>query len=108
MGRDINEIYDDTVVKYTLNIPKELYYKVAILTAKGTKYGGRKSVFLRELIENAVTDERLPTPKEYKELSAGRAYEPPKRYSGFIGGLLRNSYRWIWFRKKYLDKKHVW
>ncbi len=101
----MNEIYDDTIIKYTINIPKELYCKLARKTRKGSRYGGRKSVYIRELLERSLVDERPATMKEMVEMyQTGSVYEPPRRFSGFIDGLLRNSYRFAWFKKKMLDR----
>ena len=69
--REVNEIYDDGIIKYTLNIPKDLYLKISKHTGRTTKYGGRKSTYIREVLEQALTDERIPTQQEFEKLSVG-------------------------------------
>lgn len=104
VDRPINEIYDDTIIKYTLNIPLELYARITKKTRKGTKYGGRRSVYLRELIERDLVNERPVSGTELKTLMQGEVTEPARRFSGFIDGLLANSFRWVNFRRKHLTK----
>lgn len=107
--KDINEIYDDRVHKLTINIPLVQYDLIAQATRKGTKYLGRKGVFIREAIneklQRMIVDERPPSKEEYESLlKTGKPADPPHRFSGFIDGLLSNSFKWAWFRKKQLDK----
>ena len=117
IGRDdpTNEIYEDTIIKYTLNIPMQQYAKISKATTKRSKYGGRKSTFIREAIdeklkrlypnESPVTiRELLQREKEGKICEPERVYEPPHRFLGFIGGLLRSPFKLNWFRKKLESK----
>lgn len=128
-SREINEIADDMIIKYTLNIPKDLYRKICVKTSKNTRYLGRKSPFIREILERALMDERIPTEAEFKALNKGtvtkpslktqlwwawygfkRKYvyhlprasylDPPKRFEGFKGGLTKPSLWIYWKRKK--------
>ena len=104
----MREIYEDTIIKYTLNIPIQLYGQIAQVTQKRTKYGGRKSTFIREAIDEKLArlygaQDRPPISRtELLKLEQGQVYEPPRRYSGFISGLL-----WTWYRNKYLDKTRL-
>jgi len=98
--------YDCGVIKYTINIPIPLYAKMSKKTGKHTKYRGIKSVYIRDLIERDVVNERPVTMKELlRRETRGQIYEPPKRYEGFLSSL-RNSFRWRKFRKK-LDRFQV-
>lgn len=128
-NREINEIADDMIIKYTLNIPKDLYRKLCVRTGKNTRYLGRKSTYLRELLENALTNEHIPTEAEFKALNKGevtrpslktqlwwawyrfkrkyiyrkrpgRFLNPPKRFEGFRDGLTNPSVWMHWKRKK--------
>jgi len=103
-----NEIYDDTIIKYTLNIPKEWMAKISHKTRKGTKYNGHKSTYLREIIERDLVQEKPISKRKLRYLEKkdqAEVYEPPRRFEGFLGGLLRNSFCFSWFRKKMLDRE---
>lgn len=99
-----NQIYDDTIIKYTLNIPLDLYKKITNKTRRGTRYNGRRSTFIREVLEKAIINERPVSMAEFRRLEHGEVTEPPKRFSGFIDSLLRNSFMWAWWQRKYLTK----
>lgn len=105
MGSIYNEIYDDKIIKYTLNIPIELYRKVSYKTRRGTRYNGRKSTFIREVLEKAIVNEHPITMAKLRRLEQGEITEPPKRFSGFISGLLRNNFMWTHWRRKFLTKR---
>lgn len=98
-----NEIYDDRIHKCTFDIPIYLWERLRRKVRRGTKYNNNKSAYLRELLDRDLYKDRVPTQEEYNEIErTGRIYpvDPPRRYSGFIGGLCRNSFRLNWFRKK--------
>jgi hypothetical protein len=82
------------IIKYTLNIPRELYHKLCVRTGKNTKYLGRKSTFLRELLEDALTNERIPSETEFKTLNKGTVTKPS----------LKTQLWWVWygFKRKYV------
>lgn len=100
-----NKIYDDTVIKYTLNVPIEAMAKIIEITGKKTKYAGRKSVWFREAVFEKLAHTKIKEkPATLTQLrtmfSEGKVYESPKRYSGFMAGLLRNPFRLRNFRRK--------
>jgi len=80
-NEEFNKTYDDTVMKYAINIPHELYRKIADVTKKGTIYNGNKAVWIREVLEMQFVE----------------ASDPPRKYSGFKAGLLKNTWVKNWF-----------
>jgi len=90
-----NQISDDSIIKYTLNIPRDTYAKLCRKTGRGTRYGGRKSTFIRELLEIALTDERLPTLAELKKLGQGEVTRPSFKFK-------------VWWRWHGLVNKYVY
>ena len=97
MIRNPNEIYDDTVVKTTVNIDLDMM--------AGVRERMRQlrlkhfSVYLRALIDHDLKQ----TQKEIISLSKFLGMEgidPPRKYSGFSSGLKRNSWVLKWFQKK--------
>jgi hypothetical protein len=96
-----NTIYDDTIVKYTINLPIDLYGRI---TGKSKRTHVGRSVLIRAILEDAFVDERPLSMKQLIEREH-RAQEivyidPPKRYTGFVGGLMRNSFVYSWFRRR--------
>ena len=109
--RPYNEIADDLVIKYTINIPIQDFAKIAKITKRGTPYNGRKSPWIRQAIVEKLAKvkfkERPVTETELRRIMAeGKVTETRKlkRYPGFIGGLSRNSFRLVWLRRKYLTR----
>jgi hypothetical protein len=91
-----NEIYDDRNHKCTFDIPVYLYLRITDKVKRGSKYNRNKSAYFRELLERDLMSDRLPTKEEYKAITrTGEEYQvdPPRRFSGFAGGLLRNAYK---------------
>lgn len=62
-----NTIYDDTVVKYTLNIPIGLYNKI---TANAHRQHLNRSVVIRSILEKVFHTERPISMKELLEREA--------------------------------------
>ena len=99
--KDYNTIYDDWVVKYTINLPYELY-------GKNTQNARRKhlnrSVVIRACLDRAFTDEKPITMRELvrreKEATEIICVDPPRKYHGFTGGLRRKSFVAGWFRRR--------
>ena len=99
--KDYNTIYDDGVVKYTINIPHELYSKI---TQNARRQHLNRSVVIRACLDRAFVNERPMTMaqllKREKESTEIIYVDPPHRYHGFTGGLRRNSFVAGWFRRR--------
>jgi hypothetical protein len=92
---DYNTIADDNSIKFTMNIPKELYHKLCVRTHKGTKYLGRKGPYIRDLLEAALSGDRLPSQPELMKLNRGEVTKPSLQYQLW----------WGWHQWK---KKHIY
>lgn len=128
LAKDPNIIYDDTICKYTINLPLSLYAKIQ-KRAKA-RYGGRKSMWIREVLERELAND---APVSFKQLIAeveqrkakqhtlvedvefhrmmlmawvrrkfgkkiDRHLDPPKRYLGLTDGLQSNTSKAIRYK----------
>jgi hypothetical protein len=129
-----NIIYDDTIVKYTINLPLSLYAKIT-KRAKA-RYGGHRSEVIRVILERefqgdapisftqlVALQEQKKKPSLQQEFEFKRVcfmafirrrfsrpkphnLNPPRRYHGFIEGI-QDPHKYIdWKRakEKILDK----
>lgn len=113
-----NEIYDDKVVKYTINIDEDDY--VAI-TEQCRKRKIARSVWFREAIKQKFHDKRTTSEmlryalerKEAEEMpplpskvetavpsGSARPHHDLHKFPGFIGGLNKNSFVLNMFRRE--------
>ena len=99
--KEYNTIYDDTVVKYTINIPHELYGKI---TKNAKRQHLNRSVVIRAILEKAFVDETPVTMAQLlrreKEATEIIYVDPPRKYHGFTGGLYRDSFVAGWFKRR--------
>jgi hypothetical protein len=97
MIRSPNEIYEDTIVKTTINIDKDM-----MLQVKGRMrdlHLKHFSVYMRALIDQDLRSSR----KQIISLTDFLGMEPrdpPRKYSGFTSGLKRSHWVFTWLRKK--------
>lgn len=83
-----DDIYNDRIHKWSLNVPVQIWEKMSRKTSLGTKWGGRKSVYVLSLIEQDL------------DKVGRRCDDPPRKYEGAISGRKRNSFVWRWLKKK--------
>ena len=109
MNPNPNIIYDDQIVKYTINIPIAMYSEI---TRKAHKRQLPRSVWIRHALDRAIVNERPMTMTELLRYEdRGQIYQcpdPPRRYHGFLGGLT-NGFKLNWFwgkRRVYLDAQN--
>lgn len=100
-----NETSEAAYHKYTINIPKYLWFAVHDKTSWGTKYNNKVSPYIIDLLELDCfgVQERPATPEEVAEIEkTGKVFypDPPRRFHGFMNGLMRNPVRYRWFMKK--------
>lgn len=103
-----DDIYADRKKKIVFDMPRQWVAEVARVTT--AEHNGNVSAYLREVVKNdlrarkkCLQTDRLPSQAEYDRVAlAGNTYavDPPKRYSGFIGGLLRSTWRKNWFNRQ--------
>lgn len=128
MSEESNSIYEDRVVKYTINIPIELYSQ---MKARAKKLGFyHLSPLIRYVLEREFHDDNpmsmTALVKQFLDQKAQqnstiikeivdhpdqfigeRKIQPnekiklikPRKYMGFISGLRRNSFVNSWFQK---------
>lgn len=97
MIRNPNEIYDDTIVKTSVNIDKEMM--IGIRGRMRELRLKHLSVYLRALIDNDLRVSRKQIISLSKFLGM-EAQDPPRKYPGFTSGLYRNSWVLRWFKKR--------
>lgn len=91
---------DESIVKYTINIPLSLYAKI---TRKSHNKMIHRSVWVRDILEKECQDEKPYSLTELKRIfrydSVPEYCDPPRRFHGFLGGL-GNSFKLVWFKNK--------
>jgi hypothetical protein len=116
VDRGHNVIYDDKVVKYTINIPVDTYAKITEICRKRRVH---RSVWFREAIGTAfnmshTTKELIDyevmrrmgeinvgdLPEKVEPSSVRTSEHSFHKYPGFISGLQRNSFVYNLFRRE--------
>jgi hypothetical protein len=97
-----NVIYDDTIIKYTINLPIALYAKI---TKKAkSKYGGRRSQFIRDVLEKALQDEAPISFSRLVSITEKRVAEKPSLQHEFE---FKRACLMAWYRKTFFPKKQM-
>ena len=110
---DFNRIYDNKIIKYTLNIPVETYARITRISRKNRI---SRSVWMRSVIDMALDragEQNTPLTineivrHEIARINRDRAnsrysghQDPPRKFSGFHSLLGKNLRKLIWFKKK--------
>jgi len=119
-----NEISSDREHMYTIRIPEDMWNKLKHRSRKGTQYRGCVAYYIFSILWPAIygTEFEIPKPgpmhgyvperptnlDDLRQREAvGQVFyvDPPRRYSGFIGGMLRSWRIATWFHRKNQDRK---
>jgi hypothetical protein len=105
-GDNVNCTFDDTVVKYTVNIPIELYAQItaACRDNKG-RFVKHRSEYIREVLAHYCTKVKPVTmSKLYEVEQSRRGIDQPQKYHGFVDSLMKSVFYSRWWKKKSIDR----
>lgn len=92
-----NETWEDKCVKYTINLPVDLYARAKKRARKLGMF--QLSPWVRQVLERELRETDVISTKE-----AERYLDPPRKYHGVYNSLKRSSFFGNWFKKS-LDRK---
>jgi predicted DNA-binding protein len=85
---DFNKTSEDNIRKYSVNLPLYIWNKLNQVCSRNTRYGGHKSTYIRELIEDDLQR------REHMIYQ-----DPARKYSGVQSKIAEYPFFNTWFQK---------